>query len=808
MNYTFTHYENVFDKHSNPVSASWEEWVPLLTTHTLRGANVDRSDKDALDRDKDGPGLVFGKIPQGKPRTDKNVVSFSAMAVDSDSSSEDTVLKALHTLAEYEFIVYTTHKHGADIPDNYRVRIVIPFSKEINAKAFYTVWDELNELLGNINDKSTRNPSRFNFLPSTFDMDLAVAFHNPTGVFYTPPNVVPKARNAPKPKDSADEILQYDRESFIRNAINRIPKNDRNKEALSNLSHGEPFAEEGSRHKAIVGLTMWLAIKFTDLTSVTLGALFSASLSKMYPDDYDALAEVLTAYEGAVEKVKESRNAFVAEQAGPEGQYSEEELAEISKKCGYPVDDLYNKWIIQKGGATWLLTPAGYAGPYVRDDAHIASATILKRAPVRLMEVTNKGTRRRAFHEVSCEFGTVADHITTDLRAQITTFDARTRTIVEAPLPIRVQPEYNKQIDDWLARLGGPLYPKLIDWISCCSDLSKMLCAVYLEGKKSTGKTLLPYGLARIWTDGPPSDIELVLGSFNETLIECPLVLADEELPQKQGQNVTAKIRSMLSTNSRQLTRKYMPPSTIKGYLRLMLAANNSFLLNGSDVATANDLEAIAQRFLYIEVGDDAAKYLEGIPRETKAMWAAEGIAKHAMWLAENHVVVNKGTRFEVEGDISEMHRELMSGSYWNSKVCEWLAKYILNPEIFNNLGNGLVVVNNGRLMVNSQALVDHWKMYLTTNIEPEIQKIGAALRSLAKDEKWYQLHHNRKRIRYRYIDEAHIYDWVNRYGIGSKDQIGLFLAPEVADISATRKGNTNEPTKTKRAQDSQEANQ
>jgi hypothetical protein len=262
-------------------------------------------------------------------------------------------------------------------------------------------------------------------------------------------------------------------------------------------------------------------------------------------------------------------------------------------------------------------------------------------------------------------------------------------------------------------------------------------------------------------------------------------------MPVRFGrQTVTTTLRSMLSTTQRTLNQKYRPTSDLRGAIRLILTANNAFLLDSSGVSSAQDLEAIAQRFLYVPVGEASTIYLDKLSRETKNKWMERGIAEHALWLAENHKILEVGKRFWVEGDVSEMHRMLMSGSRWNSFVCEWLVKYLMDPLAFDSLGTGLVRRQHGELLVNDQAIVDKWETYMSSKIVPETAKIGSALRAIAKSKDRKQLRWQGKHIRYRIIDVEHLVEWSNRYNIGDKETMeGTLNVPVDIDKMATEEG-------------------
>jgi len=118
------------------------------------------------------------------------------------------------------------------------------------------------------------------------------------------------------------------------------------------------------------------------------------------------------------------------------------------------------------------------------------------------------------------------------------------------------------------------------------------------------------------------------------------------------------------------------------------------------------------------------------------------------------------------------MHRLLMTGSHWNSMICEWLVRYLMNPNPFDSKATGLIRREDAVLLVNDQAILDGWELYLKTKQEPETAKIGAALRAISKTTRRQQLRFNGQRVRYRVIDIDHLISWSDRYNIGDRETI------------------------------------
>jgi len=762
---TFTLYENQTNNQGIPISASWEEWIEKFSHHWVKAA--DPTSKKSLNDAKNGPAIILGEIPLGKKRAKANIVKSYAIALDVENKSDASLENICRSLAPYEYFLWTTFKHGSQVVGKQaRLRFVLPFETPVLPEAYDHIWRGLDALVGGINDPATKDSSRLHFLPATFDSEKAFTLHHP-GAWLA-------ATDLPAPTMGGFRTGEEPDIERLQAILGMVRKESNLKEAAQELAAGRPFAKDGERHKAILALTLHLALKNDHVPHTTLERLFRSSLSIMQDIDptTPGIEDVYNAYDGAVRKLRERI-------PGGKEPYTQEDLERIAGLVGLPIGDLKNRWILQCEGSMFFLNADGnYVGPFKRDDLVMASTKYLSRAPVQLIEFTATSTRRIPLSEVACAHGTLANKIVTDMTEQKTRYEEDSQVIREAISPLRtnvLEPLFDPEIDKWLKVLGGDLYSKLVDWLSVVQDLTKILCAIYFDGVKDSGKTLFAFGVAKLWSEGPPGEIESVLGNFNDELARCPLVIADEELPKKMHSTVTATLRSMLSTTSRSLKRKYLPNSELRGAIRLIITANNAFVLDSKDAVSNADLDAIAQRFLYIHVSHDASRFLAAVPRDVKEGWARSGIARHALWLAANHTIKEPGGRFYISGDLSQMTRLLVTGAHWSSMVCEWLIRYLLQPEMFDKLHTGLIQKVRGGLFVNVQALLDGWNLYLNTRQDPDTARIGTALQAISAIER-PRLVYGDKRLRYFEVDKQHLLAWAIRYSVGDEDKLKELL--------------------------------
>jgi len=760
---TFTLYSHKRDTFGETRECSWVNWAKRLSQREVRA-------------EKDGPAIILG--PVKGPRRAKNTGAAHAMGLDMDDIALNTLEAALEPLEHTAYMLWTTHSHA--IKGN-RFRLIVPFATPVSPSEFLGVWTGFQRLLGGILDPQCKDICRLHFLPScpSHLEDEHFVFENEGLLFDS--RVLPSegpVRELPKaPPNLAD--IQFDLEGLRQWLATNRTLRPQTRKAGRALVANEPYAAPGDRHDTTVHLTWAIAKRSPNLTPTHLEALFAPSILLMgreSPDDAPTLEEVQTAYDGARAKFEEAPDPA---SYGPV--YTPQELEDIAEAQGFVLEDLPHRWIIQRDDTMWFLDHTGdYKGPFrSTNDQRVAAVHILEKSPVIVATTNEDGDRKyRPLTDLAIEHGAVITKVIPSLLHQRNTYDPGRGVLYEAVCPIRddLEPNFDPQIDQWLKHLAQSQYDKLADWLACLPDLEKLLCALYFQGEPGSGKSLLAHGAARLWTEGPPAPIDRVLSDFNDEWARCPLALADEDIPRSfKRDTVTTQLREIIGSLSRSLNRKYRTPSELVGAVRLVLAANNDSLLNSNAVATAADLEAIAQRFLYIPVPRSATKYLESLPRETKQRWGERGIAEHILHLAIHREVTSPGKRFWVEGDVSTMHRLITIGNKWSGLVCEWLVRYLLQPKPIakDPQRKHLITREDGELLVNTQLLVDRWDTYLPkTRQEPETSKIGKALRSIAASDKRLYKRTPQGRVRYWVIDTEHLAAWADSNDVGTADGV------------------------------------
>jgi hypothetical protein len=476
-----------------------------------------------------------------------------------------------------------------------------------------------------------------------------------------------------------------------------------------------------------------------------------------------------TSAEAAKSAARKSSRPPVAPGPHP---YTEDELVAIADDFECTLPELNRRWIIQHKSAYFVLVDGRYKRPITERELEVALRDDLRRAPVEMWieKADGNGVRPAKVSEILRKHCTVARTLVSSLSSQRSHYDATTETFVEAVCPVRpLEPLYDQDVQDWLeVFFGEENVEKGLDWVATVTELDRYTCALYLSGPPATGKTLLANGLSRITTEGGPSELGRILENFNEDLMRCPLIFADEHIPAgSRGTRTSTELRNLIGNNRRTLNRKFLPQAPLVGAIRLILAANNDRMLAFSEDLSVHDLEAVAERFLHVNTAG-AAGFFKRFPGGKAPDPWVEGdvIAQHALWLRDNRKVDHEG-RFLVSGSKSRMLSMLATGGR-NAGVVEFLAKY-LAATVQQRAPidvKKLIIAGKGEFWVNTLAVADHWSHFVQNDRAPSTTKVGRALSGLSKDGQERRIHG----LRYHLIDHDLVLAWMTENQVGDPD--------------------------------------
>ena len=378
-------------------------------------------------------------------------------------------------------------------------------------------------------------------------------------------------------------------------------------------------------------------------------------------------------------------------------------------------------------------------------------------------------------------FATRVSRVVADWSIQKSCLDIEENTFYEAVAPIRdLEPTYDERFDEYLrALVGKAYYEKVQDWLAGLTMLDHQQCALYLNGPKGIGKSLLASSLGRLWRkNGDPTSIDGVIGGYNSDILGCPLLHLDEGVPPGANKEISVFLRRYLGSGGYTISTKYMPNREAKGCGRLIVTANNAHALDFQmEELTANDMSAVASRFLYIETNAAGGEWLEK-HNKSKALtseWLRDGIAKHVLYLRKTREL-DTSQRFLVEGDVSAMNMNSVFSAE-NGGVLEWIVRFASNPfkadQILQaNHDVGKLSIGDGAIQLNAQAILDVWGTYMQGDRmrPPTVKQLGRYLGMVSEGSG--RTRANGKQFRYHKIDTTLVLEWAKRYQVGDEEKI------------------------------------
>lgn len=744
-----------------------------------------------------------------KTRSQKNTLRVHFGMLDFDGLTEAQVEQVLDRIGEVSWFFYTTHgHHEAQKRGLWKFRLGFPFSRPVSSEEWPGMSGRLRQLFMGLPDPKCVDSSRMYFLPcvpSTEALKEAIFEFAGGGAFDVESFLRMEAAAAVPSPAKIRKIGKGDLEGLGGRLSRR--KNETLKKtgrALLAIAKGEAFAEVGERDEMMHLAACHIAETWPDLDPASVHTLLEPSIQKMLAADPEApdLAAFVSkldrarqrAAEEEVRKKKEEddaiairiRAAFGGRRDWP---YSEEELNGYAQDAEVSREAFGKRWILEQGEHYYFFFDGQYLPNSVsRSSLWLAAEKFLApacSAGVRLRTVTTEGNPRRLTPEELVErYGSHFKAVEMDFTAQRSLYDMRRDVLVEAPCPLRpLEPERSEEVGAWLEMLAGENTEKLLDWIATVSDLKEPNAALYLSGASGVGKTLLAEGLARLWTLDGPTPMDSLSGSFNDDATRCPLILADEKVPdQIMRGDGTSWLRQLIQGRSITLKRKFKPAATIRGSIRVIFTANNDTLLHTRVMLTPEDAEAVASRILHVPVdhlGRQALEILrEDSPEILEGFVKKDIIAKHALWLKATRKIA-RGKRFLVEGGSSSLERALLTSSDISGQVMEWAAGFLTNERSAVEKTNDLLArVDQRRLLINVKALSRHWTAVIKTNETPPLQALARALESVS-EKKTVRLPVGGQLVEYRVLKLDVLYDWTARHAVVTREQIDAALSED-----------------------------
>lgn len=716
----------------------------------------------------------------GYTRSAANVEAITGLVYDFDDKDEAFKQHVLQSLDGYYYIVHSTFSNGQP-GKGVRFRAVLPFEKPISPRGFKKFYAEVAAHHGwaDAYDKKLSHPAALVFWPSLATETSPHFLHFGEGKFLevaaTPAEIHTPAAEKAQQLSSAGVIVgvknekSRDEDSRLLKIRLHTMRNTANVELVERLRNGKSLADVGERDAALQRAVSVVAFRLNDeqLTGldedIILDYLQPSIDATPYTDEDDRLTrddareklrrarrdalakrEEAKSFENVFKKSeKRERPATEKTPAAPSlddsrSTYSEDAAKEISSRFCFGKNP---SWVVQKGGTVYYLTKDGYEGPYSVSEYTATIKDTLRRAPISVQTIDSKGNLKdMKLSQILERHGRSILDYRGSFVVREHTYDIDTKTFTAAVCPLRdLSPLETPEVDKWLRFLGGEHVEKFLDWVATVTDLSRTTCAVYLEGAPRTGKSLFAAALSRLWNTTGPTEMAGVLGTnFNAELLQCPLIMADEALPKGfKGESLSSQLRELVGVHSRTVNQKFQPAMRVEGAVRVVMAGNNSNLLQFREGLTEDDMQAVAERILHVRVSPQAADYIAELGSERVRQFV-EGdlVARHALWLRDTRRVLPL-SRFLVTGSLAEVHTRLRMSSGHNSEVIEFLVTCMLHRSAAEKARQAKTLfVKDGNLYVSSQVFQsDAWEFHVSDGKRrglPPKKDVMQALRSIS----------------------------------------------------------------------------
>ena len=719
-------------------------------------------------------------------------------AIDLDGVSKEQIEFVKRKLEGTACIFYTTWSHtkeAAEREDSWCVRFLFPFSRAVEKHEWQRFWPLLNAYFNGSLDTACASIEKAYFMPSCQNLE-GHFIKRESGKEFDVNQLFATPLSQLKAIKTTTEDLKALASKLIRKPSDHAKEMAK---ALRLGIEGKELAESGDRDNTYFKLAHVLAENFPKDSAENLASLFRASLAVATKNGSDKSTPTLFAEKirRAAEKVKEDKNEEKKEldtaislriaksfgfASGRIHPYTEIELESFARQAKVSRDFFQSRWILQHGKFFFIFHNGKYFSAQTADA--LVNAAKLHLSPaisagVNCYKAGNKGELvPKSKDELMEDYGTPIFRYDIDMTADYDFYDDMTQTFTEASCPKRNLPaEYSEEIAKWLDLLGGDDKEKFLDWLSKIPDTSKPCAALYIGETPGVGKSLLGTGLARIWTTKTATTLNTVLTEFNDAIMNCPFIFADEFVPDDK--KILAKIRKLIQDQEHKINRKFHDITSAKGCIRLLMAANNENMLDSDELLTTNDILGIMERMMYLPGNLATAEYLESLGgREYLNAWVTEDkIAKHVLWLSQNRIL-QKPSRFQVSGKDSVLHRNLKYGDKMTSAVIHWLVGYLQNPSKLDVTRTFQVRVYKGELLVTSKAFSDYWDIYATQTKAPPPFEISKALRSACDNTK-KTLRVGTKNVNYWSIGRDALVAWGEMRNYISADEIDQHLAKD-----------------------------
>ncbi len=392
-----------------------------------------------------------------------------------------------------------------------------------------------------------------------------------------------------------------------------------------------------------------------------------------------------------------------------------------------------DRWILQHGRSYYFFVAGEYKGPYDEKTAGNFATTLLSPASdrLKLSFVDEKGkVRQRTLDELTREYGTFVNTVEHCMFATQTSFVEENKRLVLTPLKQRtIEPKFVPEVDRWLRLLAREQFERLQLWLASVPSLDRELSALVLVTEPNQGKKLLADGLNRIWQ---ASGCRALEKSQPADYLRSPLMLCDERVPFWWRNDVSARVRELLSENQR-VSRVGFTSTDVSGYVRLMFHGNSvASLWRNVEELTNQEREATMHRLFTIDTrgNTEAGEYLQSLGTMHRQFVTHDLIAQHVLYLRDTVSIPTE--RFVVHDaqkvPENEKQELLMNPDQLNDKTVQRVGSWLFAVLAEKRLPGWGLCCFQGKLYASTTKILAEWEKYSDDGRKIQGKKLTPAL--------------------------------------------------------------------------------
>jgi hypothetical protein len=666
--------------------------------------------------------MLFGPYKLIGPKREDSSVSYLTEAVlDFDGVGRkpnrrpftpDELTSLLDRLSAFSGMLYSTYSHDWS---DWRFRAVLRMTRPVHRSQWGAVWEKIRGTFPEL-DRSCKDASRGYYLHTiqtgrhSFRFPIHGKVFDPDADYHY--NLIVDDHTAPLPV----EVLQRVAKSWWRS---RDLHKARLAEVLRLALDGLPYAVEGERDEITWQLISALTRELQNVSIEGLAATLRPSNQAMGQDDkylQDKIPDMVFRARENARKASETQTLEPVLSSR-----SREYLSALNEP------DPKKALVLQYDSDYWVMSFSEEHGfwyvPCKRESLVRQASDKLAPFGVSLVTLDGEKSRKLKPEEIVSTFGMPIEGVVRSWEydePDIRRSGALRELVLPATRKRLDEPEYSEEVDRWLRLLGGEHVATLFQWLALATTTTEPLAALMLIGGSGTGKSLLPKELSKIWTSAGPPALQKVFSQFDDDMLRCPVVLADEDLPRdNRGAIRSAEFRELISTGIHRINAKNKALQTLEGYPRIVVTGNQIPQIGGDDL-THDDLTAIQNRLLVITTPHASAEYLCTV--DVGRWIRQDAIGKHVLWLANQGF--RRTGRFGVDTKSTYVPDKLLASGL-RSAILEWIAKHVLYPD---RCGSCRSEISGGSVGVRLADIEANWQIYVGTT-KPRTDKLARASR-------------------------------------------------------------------------------